>query len=59
MGSNCTARQLHKGYPQRETHNLEHMNDKNTTVYRQYKNAKLPKEKKALLLPVLTHNTRV
>ena len=34
------------------------MNDKNATAYRQYKNAKLPKEKTTLLLPVLAHITR-
>ena len=51
-GFHCTARQRYEGYPKRRRHNLEHMNDKNASAYRQYKNAKLLKEKRAPLLPV-------
>lgn len=43
--SSSLNRLLYEGYPPRRIHNLEHTNDKNATAYRQYKNAKLPKEK--------------
>lgn len=52
--SSSLNRLLYEGYPPRRIHNLEHTNDKNATAYRQYKNAKLPKEKTILFSPVFS-----